>query len=65
MINFRLPLQRQQIRRPWSTIKTKLETKYGANSYGVSNSVSEVPEPLTNYLDVSTFKIINGVQILH
>ena len=51
---FRLPLQRQQIRRPWSTIKTKLEAKYGTNSYGVSNSVSEVPEPLTNYLDVST-----------
>ena len=48
--HFRIPLLRHQVRRPWSAIRNKLEAKYGTR--GMSNSVGEVPEPLTNYLDV-------------
>ena len=58
---YRIPLQRHEIKRSWEEVRFNLEAKYGGNIY---HGYGEVPEPLTNYLDVSRETFCNTLQLI-
>ena len=58
---YRIPLQRHEIKRSWEEVRFNLEAKYGGKMY---HGYGAVPEPLTNYLDVSRGTFCNALLII-